>query len=198
MSGKTLVIWHDYLHQRVDLPVGTYPWHDGSNSSVLIAKCKRKTIIGWIPPSVEWNPVPTLKKVRSAVDKYTELRTKNTNAINYDLETEDIIQQLKKWDNQYGITLLHVDSDTVTIKFTTLPENLADLVTEIYAFCPDTVDQHFGCIVDLLEAAEEMQEDVPEDIRQLVEGVDLEDEGYGLELLKKSLAINQVIVLWWD
>jgi hypothetical protein len=50
----------------------------------------------------------------------------------------------------------------------------------------------------MIEAMEEMGEDVPEGLSELVEGVDLEDENYGLELLKRSLERTKAVALWWD
>jgi hypothetical protein len=39
------------------------------------------------------------------MDKFAELRNKNTNGANYDLDTEDVIERLKKWDAAYGVEL---------------------------------------------------------------------------------------------
>jgi hypothetical protein len=72
------------------------------------------------------------------------------------------------------------------------------LVTEIYEFCPDITEQHFGCFKEILEAAQEGKMDLPDSFYELIDGVDLEDKDYGLELLKKSLKRDKVISLLWD
>ena len=34
--------------------------------------------------------------------------------------------------------------------------------------------------------------------KELIEGVDFEDEDYGLEILKRELQRDQKVMLWWD
>jgi len=45
---------------------------------------------------------------------------------------------------------------------------------------------------------EEAGQEAPEGIRDWAEGLDPEDEGFGLELLKRSLIRDEVLHLWWD
>lgn len=133
------------------------------------------------------------------MDKYQSLRDAHTNGANYDLDTDQIIAQLQAWDAKYGVTLSDVAHDAVAVSFAKIPaEALAFLAAEIYDFCPDTVDQHFGCFAEMIEMAEEMDDEVPPEILELTEGVDLESDDYGLELLRRSLAKYQRVGLWWD
>jgi hypothetical protein len=132
------------------------------------------------------------------MDKFQPLRDARTNGVNYDLDTDDVISHLQDWDAKYGIELSGVETDAVVVGFKRLPEDAMTLAKDIAEFCPDTIDQHFGCVHEMLEAAEEMGEEAPEHIRELVKGVDLEDENYGLELLKRSLEKNKMVALWWD
>ena len=134
------------------------------------------------------------------MDKYAELRTQGTNGINCGLETEDVIAQLQAWDTQYGIEVDEIHHDRLRVCFETLPEdgNLDLLVEQIYEFCPDIVDQGFGCIAEALEQAEEMPPETLASLQAQVEGIDLEDENYGLELLKRSLQREKELHLWWD
>jgi hypothetical protein len=129
------------------------------------------------------------------MDKYQQLRDAEINGDNYDLSTEDIIEKLRQWDIQYGIEISDVEDDAVNVTFQKLPDNLTDLALEIYEFCPDIIDQHFGCMADILESLEESGQDVPEDFREFIKNVDLTDDNYGLELLKRSLAINKLVSL---
>ena len=132
------------------------------------------------------------------MDKYQPLRDAETNGYNYDLEPEDIIEKLQQWDMQYGIEISDVEFDSVNVTFQKLPDDLTNLALEIYEFCPDIIDQHFGCMADILEDLEKSGQDVPEDFREFIKDVDLTDDNYGLELLKRSLATNKIIPLWWD
>jgi hypothetical protein len=127
--------------------------------------------------------------------KYQQLRDAEISADNYDLSTEDIIEKLRQWDTQYGIEISDVEFDSVNVTFEKLPNDLSNLALEIYEFCPDIIDQHFGCIADILE---ESGEDVSEDFREFIKDVDLTNDNYGLELLKRSLALNKLVSLWWD
>jgi hypothetical protein len=132
------------------------------------------------------------------MDKYQQLRDAETNGDNYELSTEDIIEKLQQWDTQYGIELSDIEFDAVNVTFQKLPDDLTNLALEIYEFCPDTIEQHFGCMADFLESFEESGQDVPEDFREFIKDVDLTDDNYGLELLKRSLALNKLVSLWWD
>lgn len=132
------------------------------------------------------------------MDKYQPLREAGTNAANYEMGTDDVIEHLKQWDKAYGIELSEVTFDTVVVSFDRLPNDVLPLAEDIYEFCPDTIDQHFGCFKEMLEHSEETGESVPNELSQLIEGVDMDDENYGLELLKRSLVKNKKVMLWWD
>ena len=132
------------------------------------------------------------------MDKYQQLRDIGTNGDNYDLSTEDLIEQFQYWDAKYGIELNEVEFDSVTVIFKDLPEDLTELAIEIYEFCPDTIDQHFGCFADAIAVMEDFDKDVAENIQALIKDIDFNDEDYGFELLKRSLAINKAVALWWD
>jgi hypothetical protein len=132
------------------------------------------------------------------MDKYQLVREVGTNGDNYELSTEDLIEQFKDWDAKYGIELSDIEFDSVIVTFNNLPEDLTDLAVEIYEFCPDTIDQHFGCMAEAIAITEGFGKDLSEDIQALIKGIDLSDEDYGFELLKRSLEINKTVPLWWD
>lgn len=132
------------------------------------------------------------------MDKYAELREKQTNGANCDVSTGDIIDRLRKWDEKCDFTIGGVGFDRVELTITRLPDDLDTFVREIYKICPDTVDQGFGCVGDEIEMYEETGQEIPERLRELVKGVDLEKEDYGLEVMKRSLQKSPRIVLWWD
>lgn len=133
-----------------------------------------------------------------SMDKYAELNKCGTNGANYGLGPEDILAKFQEWDKLCDFSLSEIDFDRVTVNFRTLPEDLDSFAKDVYDFCPDTVDQGFGCVEGMIGAAEEMGEDIPEDMKELVEGVNFEDEDYGIELLKRSLKRDMKVCLWWD
>jgi hypothetical protein len=132
------------------------------------------------------------------MDKYAELKKCGTHGANYDLGPEDILAEFQEWDKLCDFSLSEIEWDRVMVNFRTLPEDLDSFVKDIYDFCPDTVDQGFGCVEEMIGTAEEMGEDIPEDIKELVEGVNFEDKDYGIELMKRSLKRDMKICLWWD
>lgn len=132
------------------------------------------------------------------MDRYEQLREAGTNGINYDVTNEDVIARFKRWETVCRFELSEIGHDRVTVTFETLPDDLDAFAQEIYEFCPDTIDQGLGCVNEMIDACEEMGQEVPENIQRLVEGVDLDDEHYGLVLLRKSLETDKTLPLWWD
>ena len=132
------------------------------------------------------------------MDKYAELRQKQTNGANCDVYTDGIISQLRKWDEKCEFTISGVGFDRVELNFTRLPDDLDAFVREIYSICPDTVEQGFGCVAEEIEMLQEADQEIPEHLQELIEGVDLSRENYGLELMKRRLQKFPRIVLWWD
>lgn len=53
------------------------------------------------------------------------------------LSTDDIVNILTQWDEEYGIAVRDAKGDSLTVSFETLPENLDDLSREIFNLCPD-------------------------------------------------------------
>lgn len=133
--------------------------------------------------------------INEASEKIKEL---GTNGCNYDVDNEDILKKIREWHNTLEIEVLEVTHDSVTIHFKTLPADTKRFAQEIYEFCPDTVDQHFGLFDEIFESIEEMGEEIPEETKRLIEGIDFSSHNYGLDLLEKALKIDGRIQLWWD
>lgn len=127
-----------------------------------------------------------------------ELKANSTNGANYEVSNEDVIARLEAWDAKYSIEISDIGHDCVTVTFKSLPEDTRPLAEEIYEFCPDTVDQGFGCYDEMIEMAEEMGQELDPKILKFAEGVDFSDENYGVELLARSLNKEKAVALWWD
>jgi hypothetical protein len=126
------------------------------------------------------------------------LRSLHTNGCNYNVFTDDIIAKLQEWDAQYGIRTSEITGDAVTVQFDSVPDDTRPLAVEIFRFCPDTVAQNFGCYAEMIDAAEEMEQELDPRILELADGVDFDDDDYGLELLARALKRDKVVTLWWD
>ena len=74
-------------------------------------------------------------------DPYQIMKLAETNGANYDLMTDDIIAQLKKWDDSFGIRITGIGFDFCECAIINKDIDYLKLANEIYSFCPDVVDQ---------------------------------------------------------
>ena len=137
-------------------------------------------------------------KLRKINPKLRSVVKAGTNGCNFDLDNEAIIQQLDRWDLLYGIDVSDVGSNKVTVRFLSLPDSLDQIAREIYAFCPDVVDQGFGCFDDMVAIQSRDGQEIAPELARLVDGVDLQHPDAGLLLLQRSLRDTRSIALWWD
>ena len=91
--------------------------------------------------------------VRSRND-YEYFAIVRTDGINYDLEHEDVIARYRQWDGRYGLSLIGAGQDWLEAEFQDPPDDWLAFAEEVYAFCPDVVDQGTG---DVETLAREMQ-----------------------------------------
>jgi hypothetical protein len=78
------------------------------------------------------------------------LRHAASDAVNYDLTTEDLVARLMQWHAAYGVDVFHAETDTIELEFLRAPTDLAAFAAEVYAFCPDIVDQGVGTVEALV------------------------------------------------
>ncbi len=138
------------------------------------------------------------KKKRRVKSRFQPVVGAGTNGINHDLDNDDIVRTLDRWDKTYGIEISDVGADRVTVRFLSLPESLDALAREIHEFCPDVIDQGFGVLDDLLAMQARDGKEIAPDMARLIEGVDLQHPDAGLILLQRSLRDTQTVALWWD
>jgi hypothetical protein len=77
-----------------------------------------------------------------------------TDGVNYDIEHEKVLERYQQWDKKYGLQLVGAGQDWLEAHFVHPPDDWKVFAKEVYAFCPDVVDQGTGT-VDAL--AKEMQ-----------------------------------------
>lgn len=82
------------------------------------------------------------------------LRIAKTDAVNFDLDTEQLISRLQKWDREFGIDLWHAETDTIELDLKGQPPDIDAFAEDVYAFCPDSVDQGMGSLDALAESIE--------------------------------------------
>ncbi|WP_313203684.1 DUF4253 domain-containing protein [Stenotrophomonas sp.] len=82
-------------------------------------------------------------------DQFDIVRLAATDAVNHDMTADQIIEELKRWDGQFGIDIWQAETDTVQLKLKSIPEDLPEFSQRLYEFCPDIVDQGVGDIESL-------------------------------------------------
>ena len=96
--------------------------------------------------------------VANGTSQFDILRVARSDAINYGMETEDLIKKLKTYNDQFGIEIFHAETDTIEFVFVKMPDDLTAFCEDLYEFCPDIVDQGAGTVERLeLEIREREQ-----------------------------------------
>lgn len=88
-------------------------------------------------------------------DQFDIVRAMRTNAFEYSLKTEDIVNKLKEWHERWGLKILGAEYDWVDAIFINQPENMLEFANEVYEFSPDVVMQITGSEEELAHIMEE-------------------------------------------
>jgi len=131
-------------------------------------------------------------------DPFSMIRRAGTSAGNYDLGTDDIIARLRQWQSKCSIQVSSAARDSITIVFDTLPTDLDVFARELCEFCPDLIDQGAASLPDMINEFTEMGQEIPANMKTLIDGIDFEDENFPLEIVKRTLQRDKQIKLWWD
>jgi hypothetical protein len=131
-------------------------------------------------------------------DPLAPIREANTNAPNFDLNNSEILEHLTKWQSLCSFNVISAKGDRAEIEFITLPQDMDAFAQDLYSFCPDLVDQGTGCVHEMVEMLEETGEELTDNIREMIEGIDFTDEKYGVEILKREIQKRKKVILWWD
>jgi hypothetical protein len=82
-------------------------------------------------------------------DQLDILRLAQSNAINYEMETEALVKKLRAYHAVVPIDIWHAETDTIELDLTSPPPDLKAFAKDVYAFCPDIVDQGVGTVAAL-------------------------------------------------
>ncbi len=127
---------------------------EGAAESVLAALRKRLpagliSFVGVTRNLAEPKPHGVEIVVAEGRDQFDILRVAATDGTNYELGTEDLIKELKKWDREIGIDIWQAETDTIQIKLRSAPKDPLAFAKRVYKFCPDIVDQGVGSVKEL-------------------------------------------------
>lgn len=87
--------------------------------------------------------------VATGDSQFDILRVAQSDAVNYDMETEDLVRKLQAYDSRYRIDIFHAETDTIEFRLCSAPGDLAAFCADLYEFCPDIVDQGVGTVEEL-------------------------------------------------
>jgi hypothetical protein len=161
-----------YLAQVADKPMRTFSTRDFGRDqfpearSVLVDDAQAEALLekvrGRLGPGLvafigtrTSHAKPRPKGVELVVGQGTSqfdiLRIAASDAVNFDLDTEDLVRKIQAWDAAYGVDIFQAETDTIQFRLKKLPDDLKKFAAEVYEFCPDIVDQGVGSVEDLAE-----------------------------------------------
>ena len=56
------------------------------------------------------------------------------------MPTDDIVEKLAEWNERYGAAVTAADAASVTLRFTSLPDDVGRFCEEVLQFCPDAAE----------------------------------------------------------
>lgn len=89
--------------------------------------------------------------VIKASSQFDFLRVARTDAVNHDLDTEDIIKVLQDYDQRFGIRIYSAETDSVGFTLLRMPKDLDAFAQELLDFCMDLEDT--GLIKQMIAAS---------------------------------------------
>lgn len=91
-------------------------------------------------------------------DQFAILNIARSDAVNYDMGTDDLIKKLRQYDKDYGIQIFHAETDTIEFTLNSLPKDTMAFARALYKFCPDIVDQGVGSVDKLEDSIRKYQQ----------------------------------------
>lgn len=131
-----------------------------------------------------------------ANDPVTLLYARQTNGVNYDIMTNDVINKLDAWRESSDFDILGAGTDWIDIQFTQLPKDVLAFAEDIYDFCPDTLDQ--GVVKEAPSDLQDIEEPSEEDIENMMDWLENTMDDQTTEDLANYLKRTQRLYLWWD
>lgn len=83
-------------------------------------------------------------------DPFKVISLIGTEGVNYNLSNADVLNQLKAWHEKLGFTFEVIDIVRIHAYMDHLPADMAAFTEEVYAFCPDVIDQGYGSMPDMI------------------------------------------------
>lgn len=92
--------------------------------------------------------------VGPGTSQFDILRLARSDALNHDMGTDELVEKLRRYDEEFGIEIARAETDTVVFDLVRTPRDLAAFARDLYEFCPDIVDQGVGSVEALEETVD--------------------------------------------
>lgn len=89
--------------------------------------------------------------VGPGASQFDIVRLARTDGINYGIDTAMIVAKLQTYDQQHGIDIRHANSDSIEFSVDRV-DDVHAFAQDLYAFCPDVVEQGTGSMDALAES----------------------------------------------
>lgn len=105
-------------------------------ASFYARKAGKKEVANWLTMRMKEALLEKQDQAMGARDKKYRLLYEQATA-GEGQSTDEIVETLKRWDESFGIDVEAASGDSVTIGFSSLPDNLGDFYKEAMDVCPD-------------------------------------------------------------
>jgi len=108
-------------------------------ASFYARKAGKKEVANWLTTRMKNDVLEKQDQIMAARDEKYRLLYEQATA-GEGLSTDEIVETLKRWDENFGIDVTTASGDSVMIGFSSLPDNFGDFYKEALGFCPDVVE----------------------------------------------------------
>lgn len=162
-----------------------------------------------------------------SLNPFAIIRLRHTDAGNYDVSMEDIINRLRSWMEICSFEVVGASRDWVAVVFSKLPKKICAFAEEVYLFCPDSVGQGIGLLreneapekfaaarrlcpeispaiarheTEMLAGIESLEPQMLAQFRELLETARTisTPTDMGVRLLAHEMVRTKYLFLWWD
>ena len=107
-------------------------------------------VADWLTPRMDKAVLEQRQQIMDARNPRFRLLYKHATASEA-LSTDDIVAVLEQWNDQYGINVCNASTDSITIEFSSLPEDIESFFQKILSLCPDAFEDRRTVQSELLE-----------------------------------------------
>ncbi len=101
---------------------------------------------------------PDVIAVIKSKDQFDIVRHAATDGVNYDIYNDSVVTLLQNWNKKYPLRIKGAGRDWLAADFIERPQDMDAFAKEVYAVCPDVVDQGTGTVEELAKEMKQSNE----------------------------------------